>query len=79
MAELGHDMDVNDVDVRPVVPSYKSKLRGTFTTSLTELLDPIRQVVREEVKSALHYEQRMVSESVFGRSSMSPSLSIIIS
>ena len=75
MAELGHDMEV---DVAPAVPYHTSKLRETITASLTHLLDPIRQVVREEVRSVFNYEQRMVSHSVFGRGSMTPSLPMII-
>ena len=81
MAELGHGMDV---DSPPVVPPHAfeslrswdiSKLRETITASL---LDPIRRAVREEVKSAFTYEQRMVSQSVLGRSSITRSLSIAI-
>ena len=75
MADLGQDIDV---DVRLEVPSHMSRLRDTITVSLGLLLDPIRQVVREEVRSALNYEQRTVSESVFGRDSIIPSLSVII-
>lgn len=70
MAELGQAMEI---DSRPVVPPHNfeslrpwdiSKLRETVTASLTQLLGPIREAVREEVKIALNYEQRTVSESV---------------
>ena len=81
MAELGHDMDV---DPRPVLPPRESepsqlwdmsKLGETISVSLSQLLDPIRRVVREEVEVALNREQRPVSINVLGRGPMIRSLS----
>ena len=81
MAELGHDMDV---DPRPVVPPRESELPQlwdiskpgeTIAASLSQLLDPIRRVVREEVEVALNREQRPVSKIVLGRGPMTRSSS----
>ena len=76
MAERGQAMDI---DSRPVPPPHKfesprpwdiSKLREIITASLSQFLVPIRQAVGEEVRNALSDEQRKVSESVFGRGSV---------
>ena len=75
MAELGQDMEV---DTRPVIPPRPesqmpwdiSDLQETITAVSSQMLEPIRRVVREEVSNGLTYEQRMVSESVFDRGSM---------
>ena len=76
MAELGQPMDI---DSRPAVPPRDiSKRRETNTPNLNQWLDPIRQAVRDEVRSALSDEQRTVSESVFGRGSMTRPLSTTI-
>ena len=81
MAEFGHDMDV---DPRPAVPPRESqrpqlwdisKVGETITASLSQLLDPIRRVVREEVEVALNREQRPVSSIVPSRGPMTRSLS----
>ena len=37
---------------------------------LSSIVDPIRQAVREEVKSVLDYELRMVRTGFFSRASM---------
>lgn len=82
MAELGQEMDV---DSNLVVPSQRSKsprpweiskLREAITATFTQILEPIRQVVREEVSSAIKCEQREVSEGVFGRGRMTRCLFI---
>ena len=81
MAELGQDMDV---DHPPVVPPRKSeppqlwdmsKLGETIAASWSQLLDPIRRVVREELEVALNREQRPVSKVVLGRGPTTRSLS----
>ena len=73
MVELEQEMDV---DSHPVVPPQESKssqpwelstFRDTITASFLQMLDPIRQVVREECSSAITHEQREVSEGICGR------------
>ena len=76
-----------DGDSCPVVPPHgsetlqlwdMSKLGETIMASLNQLLDHIRQVVREEVEAALSRQQRQVSKSVLGGSPMTASLSTAI-
>ena len=74
MAELEQEMDV---DSHPVVPPQGSKspqpwelsgVRDTITATFTQMLDPIREAVREEISKALPHEQRGVSEEICCRS-----------
>lgn len=74
MAELGRDMEVDSHPAGPAkrtkspMPSREpAKLKETITTIFTQMLDPIRQVVREEILRATNYEQREVRRGVFVR------------
>ena len=67
MAEPGHEMDVDSHSVappqgpKPPRPWEKSKIRETLVATLNQMLEPIRQVVREEISSAMTSEQSGVS------------------
>ena len=72
MAELERDMEVDSHAAEPnqwSKPPLRSweltKLRDTITAVFTQMLEPIRQVVREEILRATNYETREVREGVF--------------